>query len=253
VLQNPNQNVATYGSYPSLEFKSRSEHNTLDATYSYGFNRYNTDPKINSNSHGASFGYSNNVSVAEKLKIRIADQFSVSEDRQTFDLLRGLDLSQIPQEFRYLFNPVVVRSTRSNTATVGLDRTISTYGSLNFTSSYSIVNYRGSNSLGVLSNQQRYSATVGYTHAVEHGGVSLSYGASRFNFSSFDNAWSHFASLGYSHEFSKDFSMNVSGGASFLQSKDINGNRAGANGSFTVQRLVKNGAFSLSVSQASGD
>src|SRR4029079_13520217 len=173
VLQNPNQNVATYGSYPSLSFMSRGEHNTLDANYSWGFNRYNTHPKINCRSHAARFGYSTNRNGAEKMNLRISDQFSVSADRQTFDLLRGLDLSQIPQEFRYLFNPVVVRSTRSNTANVGLDRTISTSGSLNFTASHSIVNYRGSNTVGVLSNQQRYSATAGYTHAVQHGAVNF--------------------------------------------------------------------------------
>lgn len=253
VLQNPNQNVATYGSYPSLDFKSRSEHNTLDASYSWGFNRYNTDPKINSTSHGASFGFSTNRNGAEKLNVHISDQFSVSADRQTFDLLRGLDLSQIPQEFRYLFNPVVVRSTRTNTATVGVDRTISTSGSLNFSASHSIVDYRGSNTVGVLSNQQRYSATAGYTHAVEHGAVNFYYGASRFQFSDFDNAWSHFASLGYSHQFSKELSMSVGAGASFLQSRQTNGSRVGANASFGLQRSVKNGAFSLSVSQASGD
>ncbi len=253
VLQNPNQNVGSYGSYPSLNFNSRGEHNTLDATYSYGINRYNTDPKINSSSHAAGFGYSTNGKGAEKLKVHISDQFSMSADRQTFDLLRGLDLSQIPQEFRYLFNPVVVRSTRSNTANVGLDRTISTSGSLNFTASHSIVNYRGSNAVGVLSNQQRYSATAGYTHGVEHGALNFYYGASRFRFSDFDNAWSHFASVGYTREISKEFSMSLSGGASFVQSSQTNGNRAGANASFGLQRSVQNGAFSFNLSQASGD
>jgi len=253
VLQNPNQTVSTYGSYPSVNFTSKGEHNTWDANYSYGFNRYNTDPKINSNSHAAGFGYSTNGSGAGKFKYRISDQFSVSADRQTFDLLRGLDLSQIPQEFRYLFNPVVVRSTRSNTVTFGTDRTVSTSGSLNFTASHSIVNYQSSNTLGVLYNQQRFSGTVGYTHAVEHGGVSFNYGASRFNFNNFDNAWSHFASVGYTHEFAADFSMNVSGGASFVQTGQANGNRVGANASLGLQRIVKNGGFSFSISQSSGD
>src|SRR5262249_17792318 len=128
-----------------------------------------------------------------------------------------------------------------------------TSGSLNFSVSHSIVNYRGSNAVGVLSNQQRYSATVGYSHAVQHGAVSLYYGASRFNFSSFDDSWSHFASLGYSHEFSKELSMSVSGGASFQQSRQTNGNRAGANASFGLQRNVQNGALNFSLSQASGD
>ena len=253
LAQNPNQNVVTYGSYPSLEFRSQGEHNEWNAGYSYGYSRYYTDPKINSNSHAAGFGYSTSAKSEGKLKVHISDQFSVSADRQTFDLLRGLDLSQIPQEFRYLFNPVVVRSTRSNSATAGLDRTISTSGSLNFSVSHSIVSYKGSNAKGVLSNQQRYATTVGYTHAVEHGAVSFYYGAARFNFNDFDNTWSHSASLSYSHEFSKEFSIGVGGGASYLQSRQTNGKSVGANASFSLQRTIQNGAINISVSQASGD
>src|SRR5581483_4913513 len=51
--QNSSSFFPFYGTYPSLTLKSAGAHSILNATYSYGFNRFQSDSKYTDQSHTA--------------------------------------------------------------------------------------------------------------------------------------------------------------------------------------------------------
>jgi len=236
--------------YPSVDFHAHGEHASFLATYTYGFNRSFSEPSSSSNSHAATMTFSNQA--GPKWKYNFSDSFAVTSDITAFNLLRGVQPD--PQEFQFIFNPVFVQSTRSNTAALGINYEVGPRSTLELGASDSMLTYGGAQQgNGILSDQQRYSAHIKYAHNGQHSGWNLGYTGAQFQFTNFNSGRSHNVSLGYTHQFSSVLKLEIAGGPSYLETKDVVNRHVGSNASLVLQRMVRAGNFSMNYAQSSGD
>jgi hypothetical protein len=239
-----------YGTYPTLDLTAEGEHSSLVSSYAFGLSRTVAGPSRTTNSHAGSFKFSN--SPQPKWKIDASDSFAKTSDITTFNLLRG-DLS-VPEQFRFAFNPVIANPSISNTATLDVSHLFNRKSSLSFGGSHSLLSYSaGSQFNGTLSDQQRFSANVSYTHNEEHSGWSVGYAGTQLQFNNFQNSRTHAATFGYSHKFSPVLSLRLSAGPSYLETQESVKHQFGSNGSLSLQRKYRDGSFSMNYSRASGD
>ena len=246
----PGRYVSYVGSSPSISLKAHGEHASLSSSYAFGFNSYNSDPSSRSNSHAALVAITNEF--GPKWNLSLSDSFSMTSDISTFHLLSGL--TPIPDQFEFSFNPVIAKSSRNNSASVGVNQVLSKTSSMTYGVSHSLVSYGDDPKLnGVLSDQQRISASVGYSRSSERNTWSLGYSGAQFIFTSFQNSRTHSVSVGFSRRLSQMLSMHISGGPAYAQTTETVRHTLGANASFGLQRTVRNGSFSFNVSQSGSD
>jgi hypothetical protein len=105
----------------------------------------------------------------------------------------------------------------------------------------------------VLSDQQRISASVGYSRSSERNTWSFGYTGAQFIFTSFQNSRSHSLSVGYTRRLTQMLSLHLSGGPSYTETTEAVRHNLGANASFGIQQTVRNGSFTFNVSQSASD
>src|SRR5712671_161057 len=250
LAQSPNRFFAFAGTYPSVDFNFKGEHSAFKTTYAYGFNKNFSDPSFRTNSHSATATFSR--AAGPRWKFNLTDSFAVASDMTAFNLLRGV----LPeaQDFQFIFNPVFVQSTQTNTAAIGFDHVINPRTTLEFGAAHSLLNYGGDQQFpGVLSDQQRYSAHFRYAHHEQHSGWSLGYSGAQFQFSNFKDGRSHSVSAGFTHQFSAVLNMELAGGPTYIETTDAVNHHIGSNASFVLKRMVRAGTFALNYAQSSGD
>ena len=242
--------VAFYGTYPSLHFDARGERSTFVSSYAFGFDKYNSDPSREDRSHAASATFS--TKFGPRWSLNLSDSFSMTSDISTFRLLGGVTTN--PDQFQFVFTPVFVRSNRSNTANLSVEHKFNERSSLSFSGSYSTLFYPGGPVIsGVLSDQQRISESVTYTHGGERNTWRVGYSGAQFIFTSFQNSRDHSGILGYSHKFSPVLSLRIDVGPSYLETLENVDTPFGMNASVSLDRTVHKGSFSLALNQTSGD
>jgi len=242
--------VGFYGTYPSIHLDARGERSSFVSSYTFGYDKYASDPGRETRSHAASVTYSTKFSP--KWDLNAADSFSTTSDISTFRLLGGITTD--PDQFQFAFTPVFARSNQNNTASLSVNRTINQRSSLSFSGSYSTLFYPGGPAISsVVSDQKRIAATVTYSHSSEHNTWSLGYSGARFNFVSFQNSLNHSAIFGFSHKFSAVLSFRIDAGPSYLESLDSTKSPVGANVTAALERKVQKGSFALILNQSSGD
>ena len=250
ISQAPNRYVGFYGSFPSVSFKARGEHSSLDSNYAFGYNWNGTDPSYETKSHSASLGYTANLN--EHWKLNLADQFFMTSDVSTFKLLSGGTTDA--EQFQYVFTPIFLRSSQSNVASIGMDRNFNKKSYLTINGSYSTLDYpNNSLTTGILSDQQRIAATITYNYKGERNSWSIGYSGAQMNFVSFENSRNHAAIFGFSHQFTPVLSFSIDVGPSYLETLEEVKSPVGANVTLSVKRVVRKGSFNVMFKQTSGD
>jgi hypothetical protein len=74
LAQNSDEFAVFLGTYPSLSFKARGEHSTLDSSYGFGYDRNFTDPSYETKTHNAALSFS--TTLGPKWGLNLADSFS---------------------------------------------------------------------------------------------------------------------------------------------------------------------------------
>jgi hypothetical protein len=243
------------GTYPSVAFKARGEHSSLDSTYGFGYERTFTDPAYETKSQNASLAFASKH--GPKWSFNLADTFYKTSNVSSFQLLSGVVAVPDPagvEQFQFVFTPVFLHSNNTNTATVGLERILNKKSSFTISGSYSTLYYPDSpQTAGVLSDQQRISAIAMYKRSGEHHTWSVGYTGARFNFATFQNSMSHSGVIAYSYQFSPALSLQVSAGPSYLDSLENIKSPMGTNVTATITRVIPKGSFALSATHTSGD
>ena len=243
--------------YPSMVMRSDGERDTILATYAFGYRRTIGSSNYQSNSHVASATFSRALSPT--WKFTLSDSFQITPDFATFNSTRG-DTTAI-DGFRFVFSPLSTgRSTRTNTATIGTEYRWGADSALSLSASLSLLAYPDSGTFrGILSNQQRFSETVTYSHRIsEHGTWTAGYTGAILTFKDFDTIHSHTASVGYSHQIGRDLTIQVSGGPSYVQGSQAfytsTGTYSGYNAAASLRKTI-NGkdTVSLHYNDAIGD
>jgi hypothetical protein len=136
-----------------------------------------------------------------------------------------------------------------------MDRQLTDRSSLVFNGSHSLLNYNdnGTQNVSSLSNQQRISGYLGYSHSLFRGSWSVGYSGSRSAFSKFDSSHTYAAQLGYDRQLSKSMSLSLSGGPSYGVSQGNTSSHLGVNASIALHRSIRNGGFSLTFSNTAND
>jgi hypothetical protein len=243
------------GTYPSLTFRARGEHSTLDSTYGFGYDRTFSDPTYETKSHTANLAFSSKF--GPKWSFNLADTFYKTSNMSSFRLLSGATAvpdPEAPDQFQFVFTPVFFNSNQSNTATVGLDRTLNKKSSLTVSGSYSTLYYpNASLTTGALSDQKRISASVSFKRSGEHYSWTLGYSGARFNFATFQNSLNHSANIGYTYQFSPTLSLQLSAGPSYLQSLENIKSPVGTNVTATLTRVIPRNSFAVTASHTSSE
>jgi len=243
------------GTYPSVAFRARGEHSSLDSTYGFGYDRTFSDPTYETKTHNATLAFSSKF--GPKWSFNLSDTFYKSSNISSFRLLSGatpVPDPEAPDQFQYVFTPVFFNSNQSNTATVGLDRMLNKKSSLIISGSYATLYYpNASLTTGVLSDQKRISASVSFRRSGEHYSWTLGYSGARFNFAAFQNSLNHSATIGYSYQFSPALSFQITAGPSFLEGLDSVKSPLGTTVTATLNRVIPRGSLALTASHTSSE
>jgi len=243
------------GTYPSVSFRAIGEHSSLNTTYGFGYDRTFSDPTYETKSHNATVGFSSKF--GPKWSFNLSDSFYKSSNISSFRFLSGATAVPDPEaadQFQFVFTPVFFNSNQSNTATVGLDRTINKKSSLSVSGSYATLDYpNASSTTGVLSDQKRISASVTFKRSGEHYSWTIGYSGARFNFAAFQNSLNHSATIGYSYQFSPALSFQITAGPSYLEGLDNVKSPLGTTVTATLSRIIPRGSLGLTASHTSSE
>jgi hypothetical protein len=242
------------GTYPSISFKARKEHSSLESRYGFGYDRNYTDPRYETTSHSANVTFS--TELGPKWKFNLSDSFSMTSDIASYNLLSGSSAQNAQSDqFQFAFTPVFAQSNRSNSASASLDRTLNQKSALILTGTYSTLEYPNSTaqSAGVLSDQQRIATNVRYAYSRQHDKWSFGYTGTSLNFAASPDSFNHSAAVGYTHQFSPALSIQLEAGPSYVASSEELESPLGTNITAVVRREIPKGFFSLRLGQTTGD
>jgi hypothetical protein len=243
------------GTYPSVTFRARGEHSSLDSTYGFGYDRTFSDPTYETKSHNATVAFSSKL--GPKWSLTLSDSFYKSSNISSFRFLSGAtpvpDPTE-PDQFQFVFTPVFFQSNQSNTATVGLDRVLNKKSTLIVSASYSTLYYpNAASTTGVLSDQKRISANVSFKRSGEHYSWTIGYSGARFNFAAFQNSLNHSATMGYTYQFSPALSLQITAGPSYLEGLESVKSPLGTTVNATLTRIIPRGSLAVSASHTSSE
>ena len=247
--------VMTNGVFPSLTLTSMESRAELSGTYSYGYNRRETDPSVSSHSHSARVRFSRPLGPSWRLTL--SESFESTEDSSSFNALRGV--SSITEDTDLLFYPLGVSVTsRSNRAQVGAGYQVGANTSLSFNVGHSLRDYAGSTEVlgGRLSNQQSFTATSSFNRRIStNDSWGLSYAGSYSHFENFPGSRYHAVSASYATTLARDTTADFQVGAAYVQSAaSISAEQSyiGYNASVNIQKTLQTGTFTARYDQNSG-
>jgi hypothetical protein len=243
-----------YEAYPAIDFRSIGRRSSFETSYVYGLTRFNEDSKYNSDSHVVTARLDSQLS--RNVKLTLIDSFQKSSSFTTFSATRGVPIEL--EGFRFLIDPAAFdQSSKNNNATVIADYTINDKSTVTFNGSHSLLRYTGAPFFNGtrISDQQRSFAGVIYTKATsEHNSVSIGYSTAYLDFSQFDDAQSHAISLGLTHKFSQDLTLQVSAGPSYVHNLgSASSSYRSYNANVAVQKLIGRNTLAAHYSRESGE
>jgi hypothetical protein len=244
------ERVGSYSVYPSVIFNSQTEHAVLTLDYAYGWNRLDSNPPLDSNSHIGSAAFSKTFSP--RWSTKMAGTFSWTNDARTMYALRGVLPTEDPTIFLVSFDPVATHSNALTlTSGASFDHPLSTKSTVSFGGSFYHRNYETGN-VRSLSDQHGFNGDVGYSRKIsEHTTWDLQYDSAYYNFASFSGAVSNVVRFGVSSEIAKGTVVGARGGISHV--KSIGGDASASyEAAANLNKSIKDNIVILSVSQDYG-
>jgi len=242
----------TYGIYPSITLNSTGPHSNLRLSYSFGFNRVDSQENIETRSHN--FGGEVDAQLTSNLQLRLEESFIRTSDLITFNLLRGVLIT--PEGVFFDSETIALNQDYyQNRVSVGLDYSLNPNSSFSFGLGHSLRRYQENlPSATNLSDQDGLTADLGYTHTMDpRSSWNLAYSVSLYDFQEFESARTHLVPVGFSHQFSPTVSLSLGTGPSYTEATDRqSGYFSLKNGSLTLSKSLEDNLLSFSYLQRSG-
>jgi hypothetical protein len=227
-----------YGAYPSTTLTSTGARSAFELSYAFGFDRTETEEGLNALSHSAGFGLTREM--GSRWTLSISDRFYQSTDTRTFNAFLGVAVG--PEGLVFIFDPVTTNTTtRTNSASLGLDYAMSPRSALAFTLGHSLRRY-GDGSLfsESLSDQQTGSAGVTYRRELNpRSTVSIGYDSRYAEYREFENTLTQNARLGFTHELSPELILVLGGGPTYVSGQNAIGQYVGYNASASLRKQLQ--------------
>jgi len=119
----------TYGIYPSIALNSTGPNSNLGLSYSFGFNRVDSQEDIETKSH--TFGGNVTAQLTSNLQLTFQNSFIRTSDLRTFNLYRGILVT--PEGVFFDSETIALNQDyRQNRASMALDYTLNPNSSLSF-------------------------------------------------------------------------------------------------------------------------
>ena len=245
-------NAFFYGIYPSIAMTSIGARSNLDLSYSFGFDRSDTEPKFQTESHAAAAAFSRDMSA--RTRLTLAESYRRTTDVTTFDDFRGEPVE--PEDFTFVFDPVASdRSAETNQLGFGTQHDLSARSTLEFQGTHTLRRYSDAGVRG-LSNQQRAGADVSYRGRLTPRSFwTLGYASSYVFFEElgFEDTTMQGARLGYTAEIAPNLSLRLTGGPSYVLGLEGNENYLGYHVGAILRKTLQNSDFRLYYRQDSGE
>jgi len=239
-----------YGVFPAISLESKRARSVFNASYAFGWNRFNTDLPIESKSHSAGIGFS--TPVGARWNVDLGESYSRSNDLQTFYALRGLAV--VEEELVYVFAPVGANVTYyTNRANVSVTRTFSERSTLALSAEHTLRGYGGSDLSSDLVDQQSTSGGVGYSRRLnERVTWNLEHRATFHSFDGFNSALTNVVRTGLTAVLKRGTTFAFTVGPSFVTNPGTSGRYTSYEATASLQQDIKDNSFHFAFSQDSG-
>ncbi len=242
----------TYGIYPSITLNSTGPKSNLRLSYSFGFNRVDSQEDIETKSH--TFGGDVNAQLTSNLQLSLQESFIRTSDFRTFNLYRGILVT--PEGVFFDSETIALNQDYyQNRASMDLDYTLNPNSSLSFGLGHSLRRYQGNlPSATNLSDHNGFNGNLGYTHTMgSRSRWNLGYSVSLYDFQEFESARTHNVSIGFSHQFRPSVWLRAGTGPSYTEGNDRESSFLSfKNGSLTLSKSLEANLLSFSYSFESG-
>jgi len=242
----------TYGIYPSIALNSTGPNSNLGLSYSFGFNRVDSQEDIETQSH--TFGGEVDAQLTRNLQLRLRESFTRTSDLRTFNLFRGILVT--PEGVFFDSETIALNQDYyQNRVSMGLDYTLNPNASLSLGFGHSLRRYQENlPSATNLSDQDGFNGNLDYTHTMgPRSSWNLGYSVFQYDFQEFESARTHHVSIGFSHQFSPTVSLSLGTGPSYTEANDGQSSFLSyKNGSVSLSKSFENNLLSFSYLLQSG-
>jgi len=242
----------TYGVYPSIALNSRGPKSNLRLSYSFGFNRVDSQEDIETQSH--TFGGEVGAQLTRNVQLRVRETFTRTSDLRTFNLFRGILVT--PEGLFFDSETIALHQDYyQNRASIDLDYSLNPNSSLSLGFGHSMRRYQENlPSATDLSDQNGFNGNLRYTNITgSRSSWDLGYSVSQYDFQDFESARTHYVSIGFSHQLSPTVSLSLGTGPSYTEAHDRQSSFLSLkNGSLTLSKSFENNLLSFSYLLRSG-
>jgi hypothetical protein len=236
-----------YSVYPALSITNRGSRSTLDLTYAFGWNQFQSELPRHSTTHTVSLAWSRNFS--SRWNMTLGESFSQSDDLYSFYALRGVAL--VEEQLVFVFAPVATEQTvRSNRLSIAVNHDISPRSTLSFHADHTMGIYEDAGTGTGLSDQ--YYATAGATYSrkvSERTSWEAGFTATRFGFDRFNGATSNVVHVGVTRVLAKDTSLRLTVGPSYVRHAGPDGANLGYQATASLTKAIERNSFHASFAQ----
>jgi hypothetical protein len=238
------------GLFPMISLDSKGSSSSINATFAYGLNRFQTSDPVVNHTQTAAVNFQKRISG--RWNLNASESFSRSSDANTFYALRGVEPE--PLETTLPFSPIAANLTAiTNQAHVKLDNQFSQRSTLSFSLEHSLRGYGPTGPNSGLSDQHWMDLYVTYSRRIsERTSWNAGYVFSLFNFVGFLDAKSNGGQFGVSTSIAKDTVLSATVGLSHIGALDTSQSTTGYEVSGSIQRSISKNTLSFQVSQDSG-
>ncbi len=236
------------GLFPMISLDSKGGSSSINATFAYGWNRFQTSTPVINHSQNASVTFAKRIS--RRWNMTASESFSRSSDANTFFALRGVE----PEETTLPFSPTAANVTAiTNQAHISLDNQFNQKSTLSFSLDHSLRGYPATGPNSGLTDQHWIDVHVTYTRRIsERTSWNAAYVYSFFDFVGFLDAKSNGGQFGLSTSLSKETVLSTTVGLSHVFSLDGSQTTTGYQVSGSIQRTMGKNTFSFQLGQDSG-
>ena len=236
------------GLFPMISLDSNSGSSSINATFAYGWNRFQTSNPVINHTQTASANFSKRIS--RRWNLIASESFSRSSDANTFFALRGVE----PVETTLPFSPTAANVTAiTNQAHVALDNQFSQKSTLSFSLDHSLRGYPATGPNSGLTDQHWIDVFVTYSRRIsERTSWNAAYVHSFFDFVGFLDAKSNGGQFGLSTSLSRDTVLSTTLGLSHVFALDGSQSITGYQVSGSIQRTIGENTLSFRLGQDSG-
>ena len=236
------------GVFPMISLDSKGGSSSINATFAYGLNRFQTSTPVVNHTQSASLAFQKRIS--RRWNMVASELFSRSSDANTFYALRGVE----PVETTLPFSPIAANLTAiTNEAHIGFDNQFSQKSTLSFSLSHSLRGYPATGPNSGLTDQHWIDLYVTYSRRIsERTSWNAAYVYSLFDFVGFLDAKSNGGQFGLSSSIAKDTVLSATVGLSHIGALGTSQSTTGYEVSGSIQRTIGKNTLSFQLGQDSG-